>query len=146
MSDLQANPDAIAIETTLRTLLAAFQERDASKLSEVYVEDADWTNAFGSTLSGRDRIIDYLTGLFADPNFSAGKMQGQPDIHIRSIGDDVVVAKTHVKVDGQQTVDGEALPTRHNHSLKVLHRQPDDRWLIVSEIYMDARTEVTYVE
>ncbi|MBN7760256.1 SgcJ/EcaC family oxidoreductase [Nitratireductor aquibiodomus] len=146
MSDLRGNPDATAIETTLRTLLAAFQERDASILREVYVEDADWTNAFGTALSGRDRIIDYLTGLFADPNFSAGKMLGQPDINIRSIGSDVVVAKTQIKVEGQQTVDGEALPTRHNHSLKVLHRQASGRWLIVSEIYMDARTEATYLD
>ncbi|MDX6751143.1 SgcJ/EcaC family oxidoreductase [Geminicoccaceae bacterium 1502E] len=146
MTNLQNNSDSVAIETTLRALLAAFRERDASILREVYVEDADWTNAFGSTLSGRDRIIDYLTGLFADPNFSAGTMSGQPDIKIRSIGPDVVVAKTHVQVEGQQTVDGSTLPIRHNHSLKILQRQADGRWLIVSEIYMDARADVTYLE
>jgi hypothetical protein len=33
---------------------------------------------------------------------------------------------------------------RGNHSLKVLARQPDGRWLIVSEMYMDARDEVTH--
>lgn len=146
MGESLDNSDAVAIETTLRTLLASFQGRDASVLREVYVENADWTNAFGTVLSGRDRIIEYLTGLFADPKFSAGRVSGQPEINIRSIGRDVVVAKTQVRVEGQKSLSGSTLPIRHNHSLKVLQRQLDGRWLIVSEMYMDARVDATYLE
>src|SRR5499426_485461 len=126
--------DAAAIERTLRTLQGAFQSRNASLLREVYVADADWTNAFGTTLSGRDAIVTYLTGLFA----------GAPQVSIRPVSDDVVVTKIYVEIVGQQTTDGRELPKRRNHSLKVLARQGDGRWLIVSEIYMDARDETTY--
>jgi len=136
--------DAAAIERTLRTLQGAFQSRNASLLREVYVADADWTNAFGTTLSGRDAIVTYLTGLFADAHFDAGRLAGPPQVSIRPVSDDVVVTKIYVEIVGQQTTDGRELPKRRNHSLKVLARQGDGRWLIVSEIYMDARDETTY--
>jgi uncharacterized protein (TIGR02246 family) len=136
--------DATAIGQTLRTLQAAFANRNAELLREVYAADADWTNAFGTTRSGRDAIVAYLTGLFADAHFGAGRLAGPPQVSVRPVTNDVVVAKTYVEVAGQQTSDGKELPTRRNHSLKVLARQPDGRWLIASEIYMDAREETTY--
>lgn len=136
--------DAAAIEQTLRTLQVAFASRNAGPLRDVYVADADWTNAFGTTRSGRDAIVAYLEGLFADPHFGAGRLAGPPQVSVRPVTDDVVVAKTFVEIAGQQTADGKELPKRRNHSLKVLARQPDGRWLIVSEIYMDARDETTY--
>jgi uncharacterized protein (TIGR02246 family) len=139
------DPDAAAIEHTLRTLQIAFRSRDADALRDVYTADADWTNAFGTTLSGRDAIVAYLKGLFADAHFGAGQLVGPPQVSIRPVTPDVVVAKTYAEIAGQQTADGKELPTRRNHSLKVLARQPDGRWLIVSDIYMDARDEATYV-
>jgi ketosteroid isomerase-like protein len=33
---------------------------------------------------------------------------------------------------------------RDNHSLRVLQRQADGRWLIISEMYNDANREQTY--
>jgi uncharacterized protein (TIGR02246 family) len=137
--------DATAIGQTLRTLQTAFRTRNADLLNDVYVEDADWTNAFGTTLSGRDAIVDYLRGLFADAHFAAGQMINPPQVSIRSVNDDVVAVKIYTEIAGQQTVDGQELPVRRNHSLKVLARQDDGRWLIVSEMYMDARDETTYV-
>jgi ketosteroid isomerase-like protein len=88
--------------------------------------------------------VAYLAGLFADVHFGAGRLAGAPQVSIRPVTDDVVVARTYVEIAGQQTADGKELPNRRNHSLKVLARQPDGRWLIVSEIYMDARDETTY--
>jgi uncharacterized protein (TIGR02246 family) len=139
------DPDAAAIGQTLRALQVAFRTRNADLLSDVYVEDADWTNAFGTTLSGRDTIVDYLRGLFADAHFGAGQMINPPQVSIRPVSHDVVVVKIYAEIAGQQTVDGHELPIRRNHSLKVLARQDDGRWLIVSDIYMDARDDTTYV-
>jgi ketosteroid isomerase-like protein len=68
-----------------------------------------------------------------------------PQVSIRPVSNDVVVVKIYTEIAGQQTVDGHELPIRRNHSLKVLTRQDDGRWLIVSDIYMDAREETTYV-
>ena len=33
---------------------------------------------------------------------------------------------------------------RDNYSLRVLQREPDGSWLIVSEMFQDANTEATY--
>ncbi|WP_022728017.1 YybH family protein [Fodinicurvata sediminis] len=136
--------DEKAIETTMGNLLEGFRRRDADILKEVYSEDADWTNAFGRTLKGRDAIVDYLRELFADSNFSDGEMKGAPEVDVRQVSENVVLVKTYMEVTGQKTVDGGTLPTRRNHSLKVLKRQYDGSWRIVSEIYMDARDEVTH--
>lgn len=136
--------DARRIEETLRALERGFRRRDADMLRDVYAEDADWTNAFGTTLSGRDAIVSYLRGLFADRHFAAGRVRGEPQYSARPAGNDAVVVKTYVEIEGQETADGQTLPIRRNHSLKVLVRAPDGRWLILSEMYMDARTETTY--
>lgn len=136
--------DEQAIEITMGKLLEGFRRRDADILTDVYSEDADWTNAFGRTLKGRDAIVDYLRELFADPNFSDGEMQGEPQVEARQISENVVLIKTYMEIAGQKTVEGGTLPTRRNHSLKVLRRQNDGSWRIISEIYMDARDEVTH--
>jgi uncharacterized protein (TIGR02246 family) len=140
-----SSDDAAAIEQTLRAVQIAFRRREADALRDAYAADADWTNAFGTTCSGRDAIVSYLRGLFADQHFAAGTLVGAPQVSVRAVTADVVVAKTYVEIAGQQTSDGRAMPIRRNHSLKVLARQRDGRWLIVSDIYMDARDEATYV-
>jgi uncharacterized protein (TIGR02246 family) len=139
----QADDTSAAIRNLLQVLGTSFRMRDARSLLGIYAEDADWTNAFGTTLKGRQQIADYLTGLFADPHFGAGQA-GPPKVSIRPVTADVVVVKTYIEIEGQQALDGTTLPTRRNHSLKVIQRQPERQWLIVSDIYMDARTEETY--
>lgn len=138
------NSEEKAIEATMGTLLEGFRRRDVDILKDIYSTDADWTNAFGRSLKGREAIVTYLRELFADSNFSEGEMQGAPQVETRQVSENVVLIKTYMEISGQKTVDGGTLPTRRNHSLKVLHRQYDDSWLIVSEIYMDARDEVTH--
>jgi len=135
---------AAEIEKTLTTLLKAFAKRDASILRDVYTDDADWINAFGTSRRGRDEIVEYLKGLFADEHFDAGSLTGRPEVDVRPLGDEAVIVRVATVIKGQQTIDGSTLPDRHNHSLKVLQRQADGRYLIVSEMYMDARTETTY--
>lgn len=139
----QAAADSIG-EVLLR-LKMAFGERDANALGDLYLEDADWTNAFGTTLHGRDAIVSYTKGLLADENFAAGRPVGPPQVAMRFVTSDVAVVKVYMEIQGQQTTEGAVMPPRRNHSLKVLRRQRDGRWLIVSEIYMDARDERTYV-
>lgn len=41
-------------------------------------------------------------------------------------------------------VGGGEIEVRDNHSLRVLQRQPDGTWLVVSEMYNDANQETTY--
>jgi len=51
-------------------------------------------------LSGRDAVVAYLKGLFADAHFGAGKLIGRPQVSIRPVTPDVVVSKTYAEIAG----------------------------------------------
>ncbi|MEB4207637.1 SgcJ/EcaC family oxidoreductase [Mycobacterium sp. 94-17] len=145
MTDFSALPaaDQEAIGRTLLTLLKAFDDRDAEPLRHVYAEDADWVNAFGTVKRGRDDIVEYLRGLFADGNFNRGELAGSPEASFKVLTPEVVLVSAHLQVKGQGLVGGGTLD-RDNFSLRALQRQSDGSWLIVSEMFQDANTETTY--
>jgi uncharacterized protein (TIGR02246 family) len=136
--------DQTAIVTTLSGLLTAFSQRDADALNGVSGDDADWVNAFGTVKKGGPAIVGYLRGLFADANFNRGTMAAPPESTLRVLTPEVITVSTHLKIEGQGLVGGSEIPVRDNFSLRVVQRQPDGRWVIVSEMYMDARTDETY--
>jgi uncharacterized protein (TIGR02246 family) len=138
----QADQDAIG--ATLISLLTGFRERDAERLVDVYSTDADWVNAFGTVKKGGDEIVAYLRGLFADANFNAGELKAPPETALRVLTPDVVLVSAHLQVQGQKLVGGGEIEVRDNFSLRVLQRQDDGKWLIVSEMYNDANREQTY--
>ena len=127
--------DQKAIGATMSAMLGGFSKRDAAMLEAVYSDDADWVNAFGTVKTGRAEIVTYLRGLFADANFDAGKLAAPPESRLRRLGDTVVAVSYHLRITGQGLVGGGTIDTRDNHSLHILQRQPDGRWLVVSEIY-----------
>ncbi len=145
-TDLSSLPrvDQEAIGATLLNLMAGFQERNVDKLADIYSSDADWVNAFGTVKKGSDEILDYLRGLFADDNFNAGTLKAPPEIAIRVLTPDVVLVSAHLQVEGQGRVGGGELEERDNFSLRVLQRQADGTWPIVSEMFNDANQEETY--
>ncbi|MHA3682768.1 YybH family protein [Leucobacter sp. HY1908] len=138
------NDDELAIQATLMTVLGAFQTGEAAGIGALFTRDADWTNAFGTRLTGGVAVEEYLLGLFADASFSAGKLAGAPEVSVKQLGEDVVVAHVTTTIVGQLTEAGETLGDRTTNSLHILHRQPDGRWLITTQLFADARTETTY--
>jgi uncharacterized protein (TIGR02246 family) len=138
----QADQDAIGV--TLIALMTGFRERDAEKLVGIYSSNADWVNAFGTVKKGGEEIVTYLRGLFSDANFNAGQLKAPPETAIRVLSPDVVVVSAHLQVEGQKLVGGGEIEVRDNFSLRVLQRQSDGTWLIVSEMYNDANREETY--
>jgi uncharacterized protein (TIGR02246 family) len=143
--DSLAPDDQAAVGNTLGRLLRGFQTRNADALDGDYADDADWVNAFGTVRKGSAAIVEYLRGLFADANFSAGRPAGPPELSVRRVGDDGVVVSVHLRILGQGRVGGGEIAVRDNFSLHVLQRGADGRWPIVSEMYMDAREDETYV-
>ena len=145
MTDFSTLPqaDQEAIGKTLLTLLKAFDDRNAEPLLSVYSDDADWVNAFGTVKRGRDDIVEYLRGLFDDENFNRGELAGPPETSFKVLTPEVVVVSAHLVVKGQGLVDGGTID-RDNFSVRVLQRQSDGSWLIVSEMFQDANTDVTY--
>jgi uncharacterized protein (TIGR02246 family) len=138
----QSDRDAVA--KTLAALLEGFQQRDADKLTGVYSSTADWVNAFGTTKRGDTEIVTYLRGLFSDENFNAGTLKAPPESNLRVLTPDVILVSTHLQVGGQKLIGGGEIEERDNFSLRVLQRQSDGQWLIVSEMYNDANRESTY--
>jgi uncharacterized protein (TIGR02246 family) len=141
-SNLPAD-DQQAIGKTLVTLMKGFRDRDAEALHAVYSDDADWVNAFGTVKHGREDIVDYLKGLFADDNFNRGEPEGPPMTTFRVLTPEVVLVSAHLRIKGQGLVGGATLD-RDNFSLRALQRQGDGSWIIVSEMFQDANTETTY--
>jgi len=147
MTDFSGLPsdDQQAIGKTLLTLLTSFRDRDAESLHTVYSDDADWVNAFGTVKRGREEIVDYLRGLFADDNFNRGEPESPPETSFRVLTSEVVLVSAHLRIKGQGLVGGGTLD-RESFSLRALQRTADGSWLIVSEMFQDANTETTYAQ
>lgn len=137
--------DREAIAGTIGRAMGAFAFRNADMLQGVYSDDADWVNAFGSVKRGSAQIVDYLRGLFADDNFNDGHPAAPPELKLRRLDADNAVISVHLQVTGQGLIGGGEIALRDNRSLHVVSRQADGAWQIVSAIFMDARTDASYV-
>ena len=108
MADETGSPeDQQAVGELMMKLAGAFRSLDATGVEDLYSEDADWTNAFGTSKKGAAEIAAYLAGLFADEHFGAGKPVGPPQASMRFVTDDVCVVKTYLEREGQETSGGE---------------------------------------
>jgi uncharacterized protein (TIGR02246 family) len=137
--------DRAAIAATVTRMFTGFATRDAELLREVYTDDADWINAFGTVRRGRDDIVTYLHGLFADPNFDDGRVVALPECSLRRLDRDNALVHAHLQIEGQGLVGGGTIPLRDNHSLRVIARQSDNTWRIVSEMFSDVRSDQSYI-
>ena len=102
---MASGDDETAVYEVLLKIGAAFRGLDATGVEGLYVEDADWTNAFGTTLKGNREIAEYLRALFADAHFAWALTVKPPEASVRFLGDDVAVAKTYLERAGRD-VDG----------------------------------------
>ena len=143
--DAVPGPDQAGITATIGALFAGFQQRDAGLLTGIYTDDADWVNAFGSVKKGSAEIIAYLRGLFADQNFNDGRLATPPASVLRPVTESVVIISTHLQVTGQGLVGGGVIGLRDNHSVHILQRQPSGQWQIISEMFSDARQDLSYI-
>jgi uncharacterized protein (TIGR02246 family) len=135
--------DEEGVVDLLLVVATAFATRDADVLGAVYARDADWIDASGRALRGRDAIVAHLRRVFATPQFAAGALVGPPTLALRWLDAGVVVATTYLERHPVHTLDGQTLPPSRTHSLKVLTRRVPDGWQIVSDLYADARDDRT---
>ncbi len=129
------------IVQTLITVATAFATFNAEALHTSYTPDADWIDAGGIALYGRDAIVDHLRQRFAVPHLTASSLVGHPTLSLRWVHDDVVIATTYLERRSHRKTDGCSPSRRRTHSLKVLTRSDHHTWLIVSEISADARVD-----
>jgi uncharacterized protein (TIGR02246 family) len=105
-----------------------------------FAVDADWTNAFGVRLHGREEIARFFDKLHQDPNFMAGKtVSGSHEMDVRFVRPDAAVVHNFHDREGQiDSATGKAMRTRKIHTQYVLSKE-QGKWLIQSELIMDER-------
>ena len=135
-----AADDKDAVTSVVERNIAAFRDFDADRVSGTYADDADWTNAFGVRRRGRADIREFLTNLFARPQFRARAQSGPSEMSVRFAGPDVAIVQTFAEIVGQRGPNNEELPPRKLHRLMVLTKNAGE-WLIVSELVMDQRQD-----
>lgn len=119
-------------ETAIRRLLTTAQEatlrRDARLYATQFAEDADWENAFGDRITGRDSIVknmEYVYKMF--PQQSRFEIR---DTRIRFITPEVAVADVERHITGQVNARGETLSPRRVRDTKIF-RKTDGKWQVV---------------
>ncbi len=129
--------DEQAVGTVLMQMAKGFAMRDADMAATVYAKDAEWLNAFGDWVVGREAIHAKLTELFSrESGFDSGENVGEPSGSVRIISNDAAVGWTYQEIANQQVGENEVIPLRKNHSLAVLNRTGGD-WLIAAHMFMD---------
>ena len=130
-------PDTRAIERIIEDWRVGWELGDPRLAARAYADDADWTNAFGVTRTGRAAIEATLTELFSLPEVMAGR-DTVIGIEVRLVRRDVAVARTRVERTGQLTPSGNPMGTRHTTHLRVLQKS-EAGWRVISHLISDAR-------
>jgi uncharacterized protein (TIGR02246 family) len=131
------HPEEEAVGEVLMQMATGFAMRDADIAAAVYTEDAEWINAFGDWVVGRENIHAKLSDLFSTEEFDAGQPVGEPTGSVRVFSDDAAVGWTYQEIEGQQVAEtGEVIPLRKNHSLAVFSKT-EAGWLITAHMFMD---------
>lgn len=133
----QTAADTTAVLTSLDSWNRGWAEADAQLAVEAYAEDADWTNAFGDRVQGRDALLETLTFIFG-LNFVMTGLSGENEFtDLTFLTPDVALIRSKLVRVGQQIRTGETMPDRHVHHLRVLQRR-DGEWKIVSHLISQA--------
>jgi uncharacterized protein (TIGR02246 family) len=132
--------DEQSVVQTLLTVVSGFVTRDVEAVCTAYSSDADWIDADGTALHGRDAIVERVRRVFHERPHAADARVGGARLSLRWLNDDAVVATAYVERRRTQ-LDGRTLPRLRSYSLKVLTRLEHNKWRIVSDIDADSRDD-----
>ncbi len=129
--------DSAAVLAAIANWERGWQTYNVALTSRDYSEDADWTNAFGMRVLGRDSIRALLQAVFQIPTVTAGSTRYEYHV-VRFLSENVAMVRSRAIRTGQQLADGTPELRRINH-LRVF-REISGRWQIVSHLISDERT------
>lgn len=133
----QTDADSIAIVSQLDSWNRGWAERNVDLAIEAYAEDADWTNAFGDRVTSRDSLRETLQFIFS-LNFVMAGNSGENEFEdLTFLTPDVALLRSKLVREGQQMQNGETMPDRHVHHLRVFQRR-NGEWQIVSHLISQA--------
>ena len=134
----QTRADSIAILKTLDSWNQGWKEGNAGLAVQAYAEDADWTNAFGDRVIGRDSLRKTLEFIFGLDFVMEGDSGENEFADLTFLTPDVALLRSKLVRVGQQMRTGETMPDRHNHHLRVYERRAG-QWQIVSHLISQAQ-------
>jgi uncharacterized protein (TIGR02246 family) len=129
--------DSAAIVRIVQQRAEASRTRNAETQSANYAPNAIWINAFGSRQSGRDSIVAFLRGLYADPGYRESRVTREDAPEVILIRPDVAIVHEFHESEGQRLADGTVI-ARRTHTTFVLSKERG-RWLIQYQYIGDER-------
>jgi uncharacterized protein (TIGR02246 family) len=127
-------PDEESIQRLLRSFTEARNAHDATRFSEVFKEDADFTNVMGVSRHGINAIVDLHAPLFktiwADSTLTITRTT------TRFIKPDVAAVDAWWTLEGLKNVDGADRRGR-NGLLNFIMTKQNNKWLVIVMHNMD---------
>jgi len=133
--------DSAAILRIVQQRAEANRTRNAEMQRANYAPDAIWINAFGARQSGRDSIVAFLRGLYADPGYRESRVTRDDPPEIIFIRPDVAIVHDFHESEGQRLADGTVI-ARRTHTTFVISKERG-RWLIHYQYIGDERPRTT---
>lgn len=115
----------------------AWKIKDASLAAKWYSKDADFTNAFGFSMIGKNEIELYLERVFKMDFVMAGNSK-QTSIKLKYISENTILAITTIEREGQKISNGEELGPRKTTHHRLFYKK--DNWEIIAHLISDARS------
>ena len=125
-----------SINKSLQNFSDAWNMHDAKALSMIFAEDADFTNVFGQTFSGRDNIetqhAPLLSTIFKSSNLVFN------EIKVRLINEKIAAVDGFWNMNGAMDMQGKPWPNRKG-LMNLIMINKEETWQILVMHNMDFR-------
>lgn len=132
--------DSVAIVKLVKQHVEAMRALRADLQQTIYSRDAVWINAFGRRIIGRDSIVAFLGGLYADPGYSGSRIVREIPPEVFFVRPDVATVHEFHEREGQRLADGSVI-ARRTHTTFVVSKEAG-RWFIRHQHIADERQPV----
>lgn len=132
--------DSVAIVQLVHQHVESMRALRADLQAAIYTPDAVWINAVGRRIMGRDSIVAFLGGLYAEPGYAGSRIVGEKPPEITFVRPDVATVHEFHEREGQRLADGSVI-ARRTHTTFVVSKEAG-RWLIRYQHISDERARV----
>jgi uncharacterized protein (TIGR02246 family) len=129
--------DSLAILRLEQQRADAMHTLSAERQAASFAPDAVWINAFGVRRVGRDSIVAFLRGLYADPGYRESRLLREAPPEILFVRPDVAIVHEFHEREGQRLADGSVI-ARRTHTTFVVSKEAG-QWLIRYQQIADER-------
>lgn len=128
--------DSTEIAAKIDDWNTGWKVKDYKLATKWYSDNAEFTNAFGHSKTGKSEIETFMKEVFALPFVMAGDSRVTKQKFIQ-LDDRIVLVITSIERSGQKTPDDKELGIRQTTHQRIFRK--DKEWLIVGHLISDAR-------